>query len=337
MNAIFGFSGGASGPYPFYPLAASITQQGSNMIKDCVQYIEEEWPTHEGNKPLRVVYGDTDSVMMTFVSVCVCVPGVTFELTASTRAQVEEGITVEEARLAFAKLEMELTLLFPRPVEMEYEMLVVRMLRKGPKMYVKLHIPDTPEAARAWDAGDFSDAAIVSRCVRGMGFCPAPVTYTHTHTHTGDQGHPNCAEGQGALGKWGGVSVSRRVVGALTWDSGASCSLQGHRVLYVCDDGARGAQRHARRAGGSVVGLGGGQVRGPRVQVDRVHPARQGVLARAPHLQEACVSGACGAWRSSETLSLSPIIGTHPTRCRPSGRRRSTCPGRGSSPASAWV
>lgn len=149
MNAIFGFSGGESGPYPFYPLAASITEQGSLMIKDCVHYIENVW----AGMPFQVVYGDTDSVMMT---------------------PIAEGVTVEEARKGFAKLEMELTLIFPRPVEMEYEMLVVRMLRKGPKMYVKLHIPDTEEAARAWDRGDMSDAKIEAKGIQTVRKDKAP-------------------------------------------------------------------------------------------------------------------------------------------------------------------
>lgn len=113
MNSIFGFSGGTTGPYPFYPLAASITEQGSHMIKDCVHYIENVWPKTEGNMPMKVVYGDTDSVMM---------------------CPIAEGVSVEEARIHFTRLEIMLTLLFPPPVEMEYEMLVVRMLRKGPKM-----------------------------------------------------------------------------------------------------------------------------------------------------------------------------------------------------------
>lgn len=113
MNAIFGFSGGASGPYPFYPLAASITQQGSQMIRMCTDYAEGAFSQKDGGIPMRVVYGDTDSVMIKPQS---------------------NDVTASEALPHFRRLETLLTILFPPPVEMEFEEMLGRMLLKGPKM-----------------------------------------------------------------------------------------------------------------------------------------------------------------------------------------------------------
>lgn len=58
MNSVYGFFGATRGMLPCVPLAASVTAVGRDMIKMTKEYVETTYP---GSK---VVYGDTDSVMV---------------------------------------------------------------------------------------------------------------------------------------------------------------------------------------------------------------------------------------------------------------------------------
>jgi DNA polymerase delta subunit 1 len=60
MNSVYGFMGATQGMLPCVNIAASVTATGRAMIQETVRRVEELVPGS------RVVYGDTDSVMVIF-------------------------------------------------------------------------------------------------------------------------------------------------------------------------------------------------------------------------------------------------------------------------------
>lgn len=60
MNSVYGFLGATKGMLPCVPIAASVTATGRAMIGQTKRMVEELVPGS------RVVYGDTDSVMVIF-------------------------------------------------------------------------------------------------------------------------------------------------------------------------------------------------------------------------------------------------------------------------------
>lgn len=57
-NSVYGFTGAVAGPLPCLQVASAVTSQGRELLQYTQQYIENEQLGH-------VLYGDTDSVMMT--------------------------------------------------------------------------------------------------------------------------------------------------------------------------------------------------------------------------------------------------------------------------------
>ena len=64
-NSIYGFTGAFAGPLPCPRIASTVTARGRDMIQKCADFVRNHYP---GSK---VVYGDTDSIMVLF-----CVNGV---------------------------------------------------------------------------------------------------------------------------------------------------------------------------------------------------------------------------------------------------------------------
>lgn len=60
MNSVYGFMGATKGMLPVVPIAASVTATGRNMIQQTKRLAETLVPGS------RVIYGDTDSVMVIF-------------------------------------------------------------------------------------------------------------------------------------------------------------------------------------------------------------------------------------------------------------------------------
>lgn len=59
-NSVYGFTGAMIGKLPCTQIARSVTARGRMMIEYTKEFVEKEYPDHE----LKVIYGDTDSVMI---------------------------------------------------------------------------------------------------------------------------------------------------------------------------------------------------------------------------------------------------------------------------------
>jgi DNA polymerase elongation subunit (family B) len=115
MNSLFGVTGAQRGWWCFKYVAAGITWLGGQCLRACVEYLEH--PDRQTvNGRTQVIYGDTDSVYPWF-----------FE-----RSPVE-------MMESFGKpIEHAMTAMFPPPIEMEMESLVVGLLGLKSKMYMML-------------------------------------------------------------------------------------------------------------------------------------------------------------------------------------------------------
>lgn len=66
-NSVYGFTGATIGKLPCLPISSSTTAYGRQMIERTKTAVEAEYCVANGrNWDARVIYGDTDSVMVEF-------------------------------------------------------------------------------------------------------------------------------------------------------------------------------------------------------------------------------------------------------------------------------
>lgn len=66
---MYGFTGATIGKLPCIPISSSVTAYGRDMIETTKQLVEEKYTIANGySHNARVIYGDTDSVMIKFGS-----------------------------------------------------------------------------------------------------------------------------------------------------------------------------------------------------------------------------------------------------------------------------
>lgn len=126
MNAAYGMCGVAkNGTYSCLPVAETITETGGRCLHMSIDHVES-------TTPYKVIYGDTDSIM-------VKCPGVS----------LVDSIAIGN------RLAKELTALFPPPMEMEFEDVCPMFLSLRSKMYVKMCLREpTVEWAEAFTRGE---------------------------------------------------------------------------------------------------------------------------------------------------------------------------------------
>eukprot|EP00755_Sulcionema_specki_P011913 Sspe_Gene.8102::Locus_2760_Transcript_1_3_Confidence_0.500_Length_2543::g.8102::m.8102/K02327/POLD1; DNA polymerase delta subunit 1 len=96
-NSVYGFTGATVGKLPCLEISASVTSFGRAMIEQTKQAVESKYTVANGyKKDAKVVYGDTDSVMINFGG---------------------EDITTEEAMALGNEAAQEVTKMFPPPVK----------------------------------------------------------------------------------------------------------------------------------------------------------------------------------------------------------------------------
>lgn len=121
MNSVYGFCGASKGILPCHEVASAITAIGREMIARTKKYIEEEMQvgilSTQQQRP-RVVYGDTDSVMIRFP----------FQ-------------TVEECVELGRRAAKEVSALFPEPIRLCYEKCYAPYILFSKKRYVGLIQP----------------------------------------------------------------------------------------------------------------------------------------------------------------------------------------------------
>lgn len=122
-NSVYGFCGVATnGMYPCMPVAVATTFNGRRAINMTKTFMEETYNA-------TVVYGDTDSVMVTF-------PGIS---------------TVEEAFPLAARAAAEATAIFPDAIVLEFEKIFFPYLLVKKKTYAGMKYEDDPNATPTLD------------------------------------------------------------------------------------------------------------------------------------------------------------------------------------------
>ncbi|XP_066276800.1 DNA polymerase delta catalytic subunit-like [Branchiostoma lanceolatum] len=116
-NSVYGFTGAQVGKLPCLEISQSVTSFGRTMIEQTRQFVEETYRIALGHKhDAKVIYGDTDSVMVKF--------GV------DTVAEAME-LGKEAAQAISAK--------FPHPVKLEFEKVYFPYLLINKKRYAGLY------------------------------------------------------------------------------------------------------------------------------------------------------------------------------------------------------
>ncbi|XP_035674123.1 DNA polymerase delta catalytic subunit-like [Branchiostoma floridae] len=116
-NSVYGFTGAQVGKLPCLEISQSVTSFGRTMIEQTRQFVEETYRVALGHKhDAKVIYGDTDSVMVKF--------GV------ETVAEAME-LGKEAAQAVSAK--------FPHPVKLEFEKVYFPYLLINKKRYAGLY------------------------------------------------------------------------------------------------------------------------------------------------------------------------------------------------------
>ena len=110
MNSIYGFTGANYGRLPEKRIAAAVTATGRDMIKQCKNFVEK-------NYNCKVVYGDTDSIYVKFFT------------EYSGQEHMDEVFKLSE------KAANELSGLFKKPVEMEFEKVMWPFILFSKKRY----------------------------------------------------------------------------------------------------------------------------------------------------------------------------------------------------------
>jgi DNA polymerase delta subunit 1 len=66
-NSVYGFTGALIGKLPLLAISSSVTAYGREMIEATKTYVEDKYTIQNGYEhDAKVVYGDTDSVMVKF-------------------------------------------------------------------------------------------------------------------------------------------------------------------------------------------------------------------------------------------------------------------------------
>merc|ERR1719245_1059351 len=66
-NSVYGFTGATVGALPCLTISAAVTSFGRDMIHDTKKFVEEHYSKAKGHPwNSKVIYGDTDSVMIQF-------------------------------------------------------------------------------------------------------------------------------------------------------------------------------------------------------------------------------------------------------------------------------
>ncbi|EED91181.1 DNA polymerase, partial [Thalassiosira pseudonana CCMP1335] len=115
-NSVYGFTGAGVGQLPCVPIASSVTAYGRFLLEKTKAYVEEHYTVAHGYKHnAKVVYGDTDSVMVKFGTATVAE---TFPL------------AIEAAEKCSA--------IFPDPILLEFEKVYYPYLLMNKKRYAGL-------------------------------------------------------------------------------------------------------------------------------------------------------------------------------------------------------
>jgi len=115
MNSIYGFTGANFGRLPEKRIAASVTAEGRRMILECKNYLLD-------NYDCEVVYGDTDSVYVKFNT----------DFDSDTKEHMVEIFKISEV------VAKELSNLFIKPIEMEFEKVMYPFIIFSKKRYACL-------------------------------------------------------------------------------------------------------------------------------------------------------------------------------------------------------
>ena len=112
MNSIYGFTGAKFGRFPEKKIAAAVTAEGRRMIRQCKQYLLD-------NYNCEVIYGDTDSVYVSFNT----------DFKEDSREHMEEVFKISEEAAE------KLSRLFKKPIEMEFEKVMYPFIIFSKKRY----------------------------------------------------------------------------------------------------------------------------------------------------------------------------------------------------------
>nr|QZX63221.1 DNA polymerase delta subunit 1 [Halisarca dujardinii] len=116
-NSVYGFTGATVGKLPCIEISESVTGFGRQMIEKSRELVEEKFTVKNGHKhDAKVIYGDTDSVMVRF--------GV---------ATVGESIQLGQEAAAFISTH------FPPPIKLEFEKVYFPYLLINKKRYAGLY------------------------------------------------------------------------------------------------------------------------------------------------------------------------------------------------------
>ncbi|MES1922209.1 DNA polymerase delta catalytic subunit, partial [Bonamia ostreae] len=123
-NSVYGFTGASSGSLPCIAISSSVTAYGREMILQTKRKVESEFTAANGYKhDAKVIYGDTDSVMVKFGA-------------KSVPAAMELGKMAAET----------VTKLFKNPISLEFEKVYQPYLLMAKKRYAGMlwTDPDKP-------------------------------------------------------------------------------------------------------------------------------------------------------------------------------------------------
>jgi DNA polymerase delta subunit 1 len=101
-NSVYGFTGASIGKLPCLEISQSVTAFGRQMIERSRQLVEDKFKSTNGYpNDAKVIYGDTDSVMVKFGS-----------------STLEECMTLGREAAAYISDQ------FPNPIKLEFEKVV---------------------------------------------------------------------------------------------------------------------------------------------------------------------------------------------------------------------
>ncbi|KAJ3379717.1 DNA-directed DNA polymerase delta [Entophlyctis sp. JEL0112] len=116
-NSVYGFTGATVGKLPLLAISSSVTAYGREMIEKTKELVEEKYTVANGYKfDARVIYGDTDSVMVKFGP-----------------KEVEEAMKLGREAAAYV------TEFFIRPINLDFEKVYWPYLLINKKRYAGLY------------------------------------------------------------------------------------------------------------------------------------------------------------------------------------------------------
>lgn len=116
-NSVYGFTGATIGKLPLLAISSSVTAYGREMIEQTKSLVEEKYTTANGYEhDAKVIYGDTDSVMVKFGP-----------------PTVQECMDLGKEAAAFV------TLTFKKPINLDFEKVYFPYLLINKKRYAGLY------------------------------------------------------------------------------------------------------------------------------------------------------------------------------------------------------